>query len=82
MPADRDGPQYLVLLVVGPEQDGHGRAAPGGQLLSDPAGERVFPADDEMVAAGRAQGPGRHGVILTGPIGRHHHSGGAPATPQ
>jgi len=58
------------------------RQARAGRLLSDPAGERVFPAHAEMVAAGRDQGSGRHGVILTGPAGRHHHSGGAPATPQ
>jgi hypothetical protein len=54
-----------MTLMVGPEQDGHGLAVSGGQLLDDPAGEGVLPADDEMVAAGRDQGNGGHGVILT-----------------
>ncbi len=58
------GDPRAVTLALGPEQDGHGLAVPGGQLLDDPAGERIFPADNELAAAGRGQGDGGHGVIL------------------
>ena len=61
------GDLRAVALGVGPEQDGHRLAVSGRQLLDDPAGERIFPADNEMVAAGRDQGEGGHGVILNRP---------------
>ena len=61
------GDPRAVTLALGPEQDGHGLAVPGGQLLDDPAGERIFPADNELAAAGRDQGDGGHGVILNRP---------------
>jgi hypothetical protein len=74
-------PGYLwaETLVTGPEHDRHGFAVSGGQLLDDAAGERVLPAHDELVAAGRDQGKGGHGEILTGPARRHHNSRRAPA---
>jgi len=56
-----------VALVARPDQGGHGLAVSAGQFLDHPAGERIFPADDEMIAAGRDQGDGGHCVILTGP---------------
>jgi hypothetical protein len=61
------GDPRAVTLALGPEQDGHGLAVPGGQLLDDPAGERIFPADNKLVAAGRDQRDGGHGVILNRP---------------
>jgi hypothetical protein len=65
-PGQRGDPR-AVALGVRPEQDGHRLAVPGRQLLDDPAGERIFPADNEMVAAGRDHGDGGHGRDLKPP---------------
>jgi len=65
-PGQRGDPRP-VTLALGPEQDGHRLAVSGAQLLDDPAGERIFPADNKMVAAGRDQGDGGHGAILNRP---------------
>ena len=54
-------------------------AVPERQLLGHPRGERVIPAQHQMIAAGRHRGIGGHGVILARP-GRTHPKGVPAAT--
>ena len=54
-------------------------AVPERQLFGHPRGERVIPAEHQMIAAGRHGGIGGHGVILARP-GRTHPKGVPAAT--